>query len=222
MKLSCILKKTLFRKTVCDLTVNGIVVARLVSGQRTDVELADCERYYISLGDKVCDALTVLLPEGDTISLTVTRGKKSFSLDALGARIEVISLERLLCAMYDEGQILSLCPWEKNAFFALSYAGLNREDAILESPYLLQIRDALACVGDTEIAERLTRVIERCEISLPLIASKKLTPEEQTALVESYHLLWCEAEAVEGDEELRSLLRVYDYIYEKQKENGDA
>ena len=217
MKLYCILKKSSLRREACDLSVNGAVVAHLVSGKRAEAQLPSHARYYISIGDKVYDALTVLTFEDEEATLTVTKGKQGYALDVTGARLEVLSLSRLLGALYDEGQISNLLPWERNAFFALLYAKCNREDTVLESPYLNEIREALLAVGDGEIAERLTRAMDACELSLPLPLMKKLTPEEETALVESYHVLWSEAERAPRGEELRSLLKVYDYIYEQHR-----
>ncbi len=216
MKLSCLLKKAPFQKAQCDLTVNGEVVATLVSGRTTEVELSPCERYYVTLGDKVYGAITVLIPEGETMCLTVTKQKKSFSLDAIGARVQVISLARFLGALCDEGKIPYLSSWEKTVFFVMLFMELNRQDAILESPFLLEIKEALFKIGENELGERLCRAIEACEIDLPLSPMKKLTPEEETALVESYHILWGEEEQAPPGEERRVYLAVLDYIFENQ------
>ena len=216
MRLSCLLKKRPFRKERCDLAVNGEIVATLVSGRALEVELEVRERYYITLGDKVYSAVSVLLPEGDTVCLTISKEKKSFSLDVTGARLSVISLAKLLGALRDEGQIPYLSAWERTAFFAMLYTELHREDAILESPFLVEIRDALIAIGEGTVAERLTRAMDACAISLPLPPMKKLTPEEETALVESYHILWSEEERLPKGEERGVYLAVLDYIFENQ------
>ena len=216
MRLSCRLKKTPFQNARCDLAVNGEVVATLVSGRAVEVELAPRERYYITLGDKVYSAISVLLPEGDVVDLTVSKEKKSFSLDVNGGRLVLLSLAKFLGALRDEGQIPYLSPWEKNAFFAMLYVELHREDTILESPFLVEIKEALSLIGEGEVAARLSRAMDACEIPLPLPPMKKLSPEEETALVESYHILWSEEERLPHGEERRVYLAILDYIFENQ------
>ena len=128
----------------------------------------------------------------------------------------MLSLLRLYSAMSDEGKLLYLSPWERNAFFGLLYLDLNLKDAVLESPYVFEMRDALMALGLGGISARLSRAIDACELTLPLDPMKKLTPEEQTAMVESYHVLWSEAERAPRDEAERTLVHLYDYIWEQQ------
>ena len=217
MKLSCELKKSVLSRAKCDLVVNGEVVVTLQARNVPSVELPPRERYYVTLGHKVYSAITVLIPESDNVHLYVTERNKSFSFDVAGGRLEVISLSRLLGALCDEGQIPYLEAWEKTAFFAMLYIELDREDAILESPFLLEIREALAEIGEGELADRLLRAMEACEIALPLAPMKKLTPEEETALIESYHILWNEAESAPKGEERHLYLSILDYIYEHRE-----
>lgn len=221
MKLRCEMKKRPFQKKAeCELIVDGAVAATLGSGREETVELSPRERYYITLKDKAYSAISVLIPEGESVTLTVERRRNSYSLDVEGARLEMLSLARLLSAMCDEGKLLCLSSWEKNAFYGLLYLDLNQRDALLESPYVLEIRDALEVLGLSEISARLTRAIDACELPLPLDPMKKLTPEEQTALVEGYHILWSREEGAPDGEEAHVLVRIYDYIWEKQRDGA--
>ena len=221
MRLTCELKKRFLHKDEVTLVINGATAVTLTSGDVTELSLPACERYYLTLAtDKPYDGVTVLICESDAVRLTVTRQKKSFALDTEGARIEVLPLGRLLTAMCDEGQILNLTEWERDALFGLYYLDLNHRDAILESVHLLEIRDALLSLGLPELSERLSCAIASCELPLPLDPMKKLTPEEQTALVEGYHILWSREEGAPDGEEARVLVRIYDYIWEKQRDGA--
>ena len=218
MKLTCVLKKRFLHRETVALAVNGTVVASLVSGAEVEMELPERERYYLALAtEKAYDGITVLTAERDEVHLTVTKEKKAYSLDTEGAKVEVLSLGRLLSVLCDEGQLPYLCAWERCAFFVLLYLDLNRRDALLESPHLFEIKEALAEMGETEIVQRMARAIDACELTLPLDPMKKLTPEEETAMVESYHIFWSEAETVPEGEDERVLLRLYDFIYENTK-----
>ena len=217
MKLSCKLKKNFLSETKCELNIHGMVTATLVGSATEVFDLPMQERYYVSLGDRVYSGVTMLFPEKENVFLTITKRNASFSLDVQGARLEVLMLDRLLGALCDEGKLLYLNAWEKTAFFGMLYLDLNQRDAILETPYLLEIKEALDVLGLPELSERLGRAIDACELDLPLDPMKKLTPQEETAMVESYHILWSLAENAPWDEEEHTRVRIYDFIYENTK-----
>jgi preprotein translocase subunit YajC len=176
MKLTLKMKKRLFQKATCVLVVNGAVVATLTAGGVETIEIAERERYYVTLADKAYGAISVLIPEGDAMTLMVDRRQRAYSLDIEGGRLETLSLARLFSAMYDEGQLLNLVPWEKNAFYGLLYLELYQKDAVLESSYVLEMRDALE-VGDevTTIGGIIGKVVSIKEQTFVLETTKDKT-----------------------------------------------
>ena len=217
MKLCVSFKKSPFSREELPVFVDGVFVGCARGGQSC-FSLSDAEHYFLQLGDKITSEVSVLLPRSDTVSIAVKRQKKTLSVDVTGGVLHTFPIERLLCALGDASAVEYLCEWEKNAYYAMLYAQLNREDAILESPHVKEICDALVAVGDTVVGERLRGVVEACELTLPLSPMEKLTPAQESALVESYHQLWMAEENASQGEGERSWRAVMAYIYMHQKE----
>lgn len=218
MKLYVSFKKRPFSREELAVFADGALLGVVRSGREECFSLADGEHYFLQLGDKVTAEATVLVREGDEVHIAVRRQRRMLSLDVSGGVLRTFPIGRMLHALNDEAAVGCLLPWEKNAYFAMLYAELEREDAILESPYVLDVCDALIAVGDTEVGERLREAVMRCELTLPLSPLAKLTPAEESALVESYHLLWTKQEAAPAGERERSYRAVMEYIYRHERE----
>lgn len=216
MKLCVSFQKNLFSREELPVFIDCVYLGNVRCGKEESFSLADAEHCFLQLGDKVTSELSVLVSESDEVKITVKRHKKMLSMDLSGGVLRTCPIGRLLHALNDETAIDSLCEWERNAFLAMLYAELDREDAILESPFVREICDALVAVGDREVGERLRAVLDACELSLPLSPMAKLTPAEESALVESYHQLWTAAENAPSGERERSRKAVMEYVYQMQ------
>ncbi len=221
MQLSFLLKKRFLQKVSLPIKVNGETVGTL-SGAPLVWERETPSYCFLEIGTKMYADITVLIPEGEEVRVTVEQKKHSIALDVSGARVESVSLCKIFGALNDEGQISFLLPWERRAFFVLLYHELNREDAILESVYVRDVIDALFAVGMSHSGERLRRAVDGCEIDLPLDPMAKLSPEEETAIVESYHILWSEEEKATDEEKREEHLAFMEYFYKCKKENENA
>lgn len=217
MKLTVSFEKKMFSREELPVFVDGALACVVPNGKCESVELPDAEHYFLQLGDRVSAEASVLVREGDAIELAVKRKKNMLSLDVTGGVLRTFSMRRLLSALDDEGAVLCLSDWERNAYYAMLYAECAREDMILESPYIHDICEGLIAVGDRVVGERLREVVEKCELSLPLSPLSKLTPTEESALVESYHQLWTREEAEPKGERERSYRIVMEYIYTHSK-----
>lgn len=213
MKLTVSFQKKIFSREELPVFVDGALALCVCGGKSECVELCDAEHYFLQIGDKVTSAVTVLVREGDEVKIRVKRHKRMLSVDVEGGVLRTFPIARLLNALNDEAAVACLCDWERNAYYAMLYAELAREDAILESPYVREIADGLIAVGDTVVGERLREVIDGSELSLPLPPLTKLTPAEESAMVESYHRLWTKEEAELPGEGERSYRILMEYIY---------
>lgn len=214
MKLTVSFQKKMFSREEVPVFVDGALALVVCGGKSECVELGDAEHYFLQIGDKVSVEVTVLVREDDEIRIAVKRQKKMLSVDVSGGVLRTFPMARLLNALNDEAAAASLSDWERNAYYAMLYAELAREDAILESPHVLEIADALIAVGDATVGERLREVIARCELSLPISPLSKRTPAEESAIVESYHQLWTKEEAELPGERERSYRILMEYIYQ--------